>query len=122
MQIAYSFVDRQTAKLHINKSTENKIKIAADEIYSNIVNYSGASNAKIKIFSEDDFVYLAFYDDGEPYNPLTAQQPDTSLDIESRKSGGLGIFITKKLASKTDYLYKDGCNILTIAFDRSTSD
>ncbi|MGN1467970.1 MAG: SpoIIE family protein phosphatase [Ruminococcus sp.] len=122
LQIAYSFVDRQTAKLHIDKDTENKIKIAADEIYSNIVNYSGASNAKIKVFSEDDFVYLAFYDDGEPYNPLTAQQPDTSLDIESRKSGGLGIFITKKLASKTHYLYKDGCNILTIAFDSSTSD
>lgn len=117
MNSVYNFIDIKLKELSLDKSISNKIKLVADEIYSNIINYSGATRAKVSFCRTGKSIFLTFYDNGKPYNPLTAESPDTSLPAEDRESGGLGIYIVKKTASRIDYSNKDGFNILTIVFE-----
>ena len=117
MNLVYNFIDKKLKDLEIDKSLSNKIKLVADEIYSNIINYSGATRAKVSFCRTDKSIYLTFYDNGKRYNPLATESPDTSLSAKDRDEGGLGIYIVKKTASRIDYSNKDGFNIMTIIFE-----
>lgn len=117
MNLVYSFIDKKLKELEIDKSLSSKIKLVTDEIYSNIINYSSATRAKVSFCRTDKSIYLTFYDNGKPYNPLATESPDTTLSAKDRDEGGLGIYIVKKTASRIDYSNKDGYNILTIVFE-----
>ena len=49
-----------------------------------------------------------------PYDPLAKEDPDTTLSLEERAIGGLGIYMVKKSMDDITYEYKDGQNILAI--------
>ena len=117
MNYVYNFIDNKNKSFELDKTISNKIKLVTDEIYSNIVNYSGATRAKISFCKTDKSIFLTFYDNGRPYNPLTAEIPDISVNVNDRKEGGMGIYIVKNIASRIDYSNKDGPNILTIVFE-----
>ena len=57
-------------------------------------------------------VLMTFLDRGKPYNPLEKDDPDTTLDIDERDVGGLGIFLVKNNVDEISYEYADGKNIL----------
>ena len=59
-----------------------------------------------------DAVLITFLDRGKPYNPLEKDDPDTTLELEERDIGGLGIFLVKKNVDEINYEYADGKNIL----------
>ena len=88
--------------------------VAVDEIYSNIVRYSGASEAQIRLVKEEEIVQLIFRDNGEPYNPLTAKAPDVTASAEDRAIGGLGIFMVRKMMDNVEYEYTNDRNKLTL--------
>ena len=91
-----------------------KLMVAVDEIYSNIVRYSGASEAHIRLMKEEDTLRLIFRDNGKPYSPLDAKEPDITASAEDRAIGGLGIFMVRKMMDNVEYMYKDGQNVLTL--------
>lgn len=117
MNLVYNFIDKKLKDLEIDKLISSKIKLVTDEIYSNIINYSGATRAKVSFCRTDKSIYLTFFDNGTPYNPLATESPDTSLSAKDRDVGGLGIYIVKNTASRIDYSNKDGFNIMTIIFE-----
>lgn len=108
------FAKSLTEKLTVVPKIANKVSIAVDEIYSNIVNYSGADLATISYEIKDWRLYMTFTDDGIPYNPLEAEEPDITLSAEERKIGGLGIFMVKKMTESMEYTYEDQKNILKL--------
>lgn len=118
MNMVFNFIDNRINDLSLDKSISNKIRLVTDEIYSNIVLYSGATRAKVSLSKTEREISLSFYDNGKTFNPLDAQSPDTTLNAEEREVGGLGIYIVKKTASKIDYSNKDGFNILTVVLER----
>ena len=50
-----------------------------------------------------------------PFNPLTHEPHDTSLPIDRRPIGGLGIFLVIKEADAITYDYSDNENVLTVS-------
>lgn len=97
-----------------------QMNIAIDEIVSNVVNYAyedGDGDVSISIGFTDSprSVRMTFRDKGIPYNPLEKADPDTTLSVEERDIGGLGIFIVKKNMDSMEYRYEDGENVLTIS-------
>ncbi len=93
----------------------SKMNIALDEIYSNIVKFSGASFAKITCGVENqNTAYLIFADDGNAYNPLEQAEPDITLSAEERDIGGLGILMVKKSMTSLAYEYAGKNNNLTL--------
>ena len=114
-----AFVDALSAKLEIVPKIAHKINIVFDEIYANIVNYSKATLATILYSIESGKIRISFTDNGIPYNPLEAAEPDTTLSAEEREIGGLGIFMVKKMTESMEYEYTDGKNILTLVIPLS---
>lgn len=88
--------------------------IVVDEVYSNIIHYSGAKTASIFVGKEDGKLTLVFSDDGMPYNPLMNKEPDIHAALEDREIGGLGIFMVRKMIESADYEYRDHMNKLTL--------
>ena len=114
MILVSEFAKSLTEKLTVVPKIANKVSIAVDEIYSNIVNYSGADLATISYEIKDGRLYMTFTDDGIPYNPIKAEEPDVTLSAEERKIGGLGIFMVKKMTESMEYTYEDDKNILRL--------
>ena len=91
-----------------------QVNIAADEIFSNIARYSGASSVRVDCEITDRRVMIRFTDDGIPYDPTAQPEPDITLPAEKRESGGLGILMVKKSMDLMSYEYTDGRNSLTL--------
>ena len=94
-------------------------ELAAEEIFVNIASYAyapGTGDAAVRVGLSDDppGVTLSFTDRGVPYDPLSAEEPATDLTAEERGTGGLGVFLTKKLTDSQSYEYADGRNVLTV--------
>ena len=96
-----------------------QLMVAADEIFANIVRYSGASSWSLDVAYTryPEGVRLILSDDGKPFDPLEHRDPDTTLSAEERKAGGLGILIVKKTMSPVTYKRRNGKNILTMGKD-----
>ncbi len=113
------FVENELERLGCPMKSIIQIKIAIDELYSNIVKYayrseSGPVTVSVKENDSPHGVLIRFVDEGVPYNPLTKEDPDITLSAEERTIGGLGIFMVRKTMDDMKYRYEGGRNILTI--------
>ncbi len=95
----------------------HRMEVSLDEILANLVSYSTASQAEISLHGEDTLFTLTFRDNGLPFDPTRAKDPDVAARPAERPIGGLGIFIVKKMASSMRYTRANGQNILTLTFD-----
>lgn len=128
-----AFAEQNMEALDVPMKAQMQINIAVDEIFSNIANYAyGTEIGQVTVqmctlqkteraedqnASEPDntgAIILTFIDRGVPYDPLAKEDPDTTLSLEEREIGGLGIFMVKKSMDEMTYEYKDGQNILRI--------
>ncbi|MBQ2004873.1 MAG: SpoIIE family protein phosphatase, partial [Peptococcaceae bacterium] len=109
-----AFVEEHLEKFEVSAQLTAKLMVAVDEIYSNIVRYSGASEAHVRLVKELDTLRLIFSDNGKPYNPLDAKEPDVTASAEDRAIGGLGIFMVRKMMDNVEYEYTKGMNKLTL--------
>ena len=109
-----AFVEEHLELFAVPVKLSTKMMVAVDEIYSNIVRYSGATEAQVRIMKETDTLRLIFRDNGKPYNPLDAKEPDITASAEERTIGGLGIFMVRNMMDNMEYMYKDGQNVLTL--------
>lgn len=110
-----AFVENELENLECGYKASMKIMVAVDEIYSNLIYYSGAKMAQITIQKTGETLTLIFSDDGCPYNPLAKEDPDTSAPLEARNPGGMGIYIVKKSMDEVSYKHEQGKNILILS-------
>lgn len=110
----WNFISCQTKKAELGSKIANRAQIVVDEIYSNIQLYSGATIAQVFCQIDSERMILTFKDDGVLFNPLEAQEPNVTLPLEERESGGLGLLMVKKMASDLSYVYENGYNVLTV--------
>lgn len=108
------FTNRIKSKLDVVPRIGNRVSIAIDEIYANILNHSKATMASITWSIDGGKLYLKFTDNGIPYNPLDAPEPDITLSAEDRQIGGLGILLVRKMTESMEYVREDDKNILTL--------
>lgn len=108
------FLTEQSRKLMVSDKQKSRLMIVADEVYSNIIHYSGAEAASISIGKENENLILEFLDDGIPYNPLENKEPDVHAELQDREIGGLGIFMVRKMVESAAYEYRNHQNKLTL--------
>lgn len=113
------FVDEQLESFGCPLKAKMQIDIAIDELFGNIAHYAykpdiGPATVRVEANENPLAVIITFIDHGVQYNPLSAEEPDTTLSAEERRIGGLGIYIVKKSMDEITYEYKDGQNILKI--------
>lgn len=114
MPTVSSFVENILRRAQVPDDICYKMDIAVDEMYSNIIRYSGASEARVECRVDGRQIELIFSDDGVPYDPLSKPDPDITLSAEDRSIGGLGIYMVKKSMDQMLYRNEDGRNVLTL--------
>ena len=63
---------------------------------------------------DSESFYFVIEDEGIPFDPTKAENPDITLDAEERPIGGLGIFLVQELMSRITYERMDNKNILSL--------
>ena len=53
---------------------------------------------------------MEIVDDGAPFNPLERESPDTTLPLEQRPVGGLGVMLVRHLVDEITYDCEGGRN------------
>ena len=112
-------MDEQLEKLECPIKAQMQIDIAIDELFGNIAHYAyhpevGSAAVRVEVTEKPLAVVITFIDNGTPYDPLAAREPDTTLSAEEREIGGLGIYMVKKSMDDISYEYREGKNILKI--------
>ncbi len=110
------FVESALEPYRPSMKAVTQIGVAIDELFSNVVRYSGSSNMKLILHVNEDVLTakLTFIDEGVEYDPLSKADPDVSLSAEDREIGGLGIFLVKKIMDGVEYKRDEHKNVLTV--------
>jgi sigma-B regulation protein RsbU (phosphoserine phosphatase) len=113
-----AFVDEICEAVGIDMSSAMKMNLAIEEAVVNVMNYAYPSGTKgevrIEAKAHEGYVEFVISDDGKPFNPTEVKDADTTLSVEERDIGGLGIFLVKHYMDKVKYKYVDGQNVLTL--------
>ena len=99
--------------LHEDPRKKN-IELACEEIFTNIVNHAGAKTIRIGCEREENSLIIRFTDDGEPFNPLQAENGEK--DFYSYAEGGMGMTIIRRIAGEIFYRTQQNQNVLTVRF------
>lgn len=94
------------------------LHLAVEEILTNIISYAYTDNReheiRVRLSAQPEEVKAELEDDGKPFNPLEAPEPDTAKPLEERSLGGLGIHLVRKLTDGLEYKRQGDRNLLTI--------
>ena len=98
-----------------------KVCIVFDDLLNNIISYGFSDdeehqiNIDVSVTSEQLVVTVA--DDGMPFNPFDRVGPDTSLSLEERDIGGLGVLLVTELMDQCSYQRRRDRNVVTLVMN-----
>ena len=100
---------------HLRATVVNAIDLALEEHLTNLMSYGFPDGrehvirVRLMLTSE---VVVEVEDDALPFNPLQAPEPDTSVSLEQRPVGGLGIHLIRRFMDRVEYETQDRRNVL----------
>lgn len=108
----------QAHEVRAHPSVSYAIRLSCEEIIVNIIRYAYPEQTDgyigIGITDSGGELCISIRDGGRPFNPLENRLPDTSLALEDRDIGGLGIFLVRQMMDKMSYIHADGENRLLL--------
>jgi anti-sigma regulatory factor (Ser/Thr protein kinase) len=94
------------------------LNLALEEILTNIISYGYTDNReheiRVSLSVQPGEVTAEVEDDGRPFNPLEAPEPDTAKSLEEKMIGGLGIHLVRKLTDGLEYQRQEEKNRLVM--------
>lgn len=110
------FIEEVAEELGFNASDTMNMNLAIEEAVVNVMNYAypqgTVGDILLQASTTDTHLIFTISDSGTPFDPTQQDDPDTTLSVEDRPIGGLGIFLVKQLMDTVHYEYKDGQNFL----------
>ena len=101
----------------------DNVMTVLDEVLANIVNH-GLADARgtieLTMTESDARLTVEVEDSAPPFNPLLIPMPDTTLPLEKRKIGGLGVVLVRALTDEVAYELRNARNHLTLIWHSST--
>lgn len=92
--------------------------VALDELLANTVSYGLAGrvdgDVRVDASMADGALRVTISDNGRPFDPLARPAPDTTLPVEERPIGGLGIHLVRQLMDDVSYRRVDDRNVVEL--------
>ncbi len=98
------------------------IDLVCDELITNTIKYgyadTGEHEIAVNLSVRPTEIVIELEDDGQPFNPLNNVTPDTTLALQDRPIGGLGIHLLREMMDRCEYRHADGKNCVTFQKSR----
>lgn len=111
-----TFIETISEELELNLALVSSLQLAIEEAIVNVIEYAypkgTEGEASLSIHHTDNVLTFTLADSGTPFDPTAKADADTTLSVEERPIGGLGILLIKKIMNEVDYRYENGKNIL----------
>ena len=89
-------------------------ELALEELLSNLAKFGRTTgDVSVELTPSPEAVVLVMEDDGPPFDPTAWPEPDLDLPLESRRAGGLGLVLVRKLA-RLEYRRERGRNVVRV--------
>lgn len=112
------FVVEQARAVGLDEHAVWEVQLATDEAATNIIQHSYAKqpgSLTVTTNVVDGSFEIRLRDHGKPFNPDDIPEPDLVSPLEERKTGGLGLYLMRKLMDRVHFEFKDGENFLIMA-------
>jgi anti-sigma regulatory factor (Ser/Thr protein kinase) len=90
--------------------------LVLEEHVTNVLQYAYADTSlheiRVRLSCDEGALHVEVEDDGRAFNPLEAPPVDTSIPMEERPIGGLGIHLMRRFMDGLDYRREGARNIL----------
>jgi serine/threonine-protein kinase RsbW len=112
-----------TATHGISKAVSWPVEVSLDEIMANVVEHAfgGRGEAatvdvelRLDLGIEPPVCEMMVVDDGPEFDPLSIEEPDSTLGMEQRRIGGVGLTLVRRLMDEVQYERRDGRNRLRL--------
>lgn len=98
------------------------IDLVCDELITNTIKYGYTDTAEheiaVNLSVRPHEIVIELEDDGQPFNPLNNSAPDTTLALQDRPIGGLGIHLLREMMDHCEYRHAGGRNYVTFQKSR----
>lgn len=96
----------------VDGRTTHHIAMVLDELLANVAMHGGGPEvrASVRVEIRPDRVAAEVIDQGVAFDPRDASPPDTTLPLEDRPIGGMGLFLTRQVTSEFHYERTDNRN------------
>jgi sigma-B regulation protein RsbU (phosphoserine phosphatase) len=113
-----AFIASVTDRLQMDAGKAGQVKLAVEEAVVNVMHYAypPEMEGEIKVCAEanNERLKLTISDSGVAFDPTETLTADTTLSVEERPIGGLGIFLVRQLMDSINYERIEGRNVLTL--------
>ena len=119
------WIEELGQELSLPMSAVFQLNLALEEAAVNVMNYAypGDQGRPVTIVAEitdnelhEERIIFTLTDEGVPFDPTKATEPDITLPAEKRNIGGLGIFLVQQLMEQVTYKREEEKNILTMMY------
>ena len=87
-------------------------------VLNNIVSYAYGDEGEhwidVHVELDRERLSVTVEDEGHPFNPFARSAPDTTLSMEEREIGGLGIHLVRKMMDEVSYVRRTGRNVVIV--------
>lgn len=113
-----AFVKQVMERLGVESSLAKKLQLAVEEAVVNVMEYAyptGVSgDISLQVSSDGQSLKFVIKDQGGAFDPTMKELPDTTLSVEDRPIGGLGILLVREMMDSINYERTGGMNVLTL--------
>ena len=94
------------------------LNVAIDELLANALSHGQTGrdpcSVTVEVELDPERVTVIVTDDGMPFDPFERDAPDTTLPVEERPIGGLGIHLVGQLMDEVSYQRREGHNVVVL--------
>ncbi len=99
-------------------AVRRSVNVALDELLANELSHGidgrEAGSVTVEVKLDQECVTVTITDDGQQFDPFREAAPDTTLSVEERPIGGLGIHLVRQLMDDVSYERRDGRNVVVL--------
>lgn len=122
---ATEFMEEKAQEFGMGMGQLPVLGLLLEEVVMNVFSHAyegGEGDMEVEVYGATSEagaqrVCLLVRDWGVRFNPLEAAPPDTTLSVEDRPIGGVGLLLVSEMSSQTGYAHVDNANELTICLD-----
>lgn len=111
-------VERFAETHDVPADVRRSLKVALDELLANAFSHGMARrddrSVTVEVALDGDRLTVTLTDDGPPFDPFGQAAPDTTLAVDERPIGGLGIHLVRELMDEVSYERRNEQNVVVL--------